>query len=34
MQVIYMGDGSDVAQQKAKKVSLAYLSMLRLGDKD
>ncbi|WP_174888908.1 C80 family cysteine peptidase [Candidatus Williamhamiltonella defendens] len=34
MQGIYMGDGSDVAQQKAQKVSLAYLSMLRLGDKD
>ncbi|CED78268.1 Putative RTX-family protein 3 [Candidatus Hamiltonella defensa (Bemisia tabaci)] len=34
MQAIYMIDGSDLAQQKAKKVSLAYLSMLTLENKD
>nr|WP_234813607.1 C80 family cysteine peptidase [Candidatus Hamiltonella defensa] len=34
MQAIYMIDGSDLAQQKAKKVSLAYLSMLTLENKN
>ncbi|ATW30320.1 peptidase C80 [Candidatus Williamhamiltonella defendens] len=34
MQAIYVGDGSQLAQQKAIKVNLAYLSLLRLGDQN
>ncbi|WP_254591772.1 C80 family cysteine peptidase [Candidatus Williamhamiltonella defendens] len=34
MQTIYIGDGSILAQQKAQKVSLAYLSILSLDDRE
>ncbi|WP_234809357.1 calcium-binding protein [Candidatus Williamhamiltonella defendens] len=33
IQAMYIDDGSDLAQRKARKVSLAYLSLLRLDDK-
>ncbi|WP_235655631.1 hypothetical protein [Candidatus Williamhamiltonella defendens] len=32
VQAIYIDDGSDLAQQKARKVSAAYLSLLKTGD--
>ncbi|ASV34251.1 calcium-binding protein [Candidatus Hamiltonella defensa] len=34
MQTMYIGDGSILAQQKAQKVSLAYLSILSLDDRE
>jgi len=32
VQAIYIDDGSDLAQQRARKVSAAYLSLLKTGD--